>query len=462
MEDIINRLKSEIKTTDVIYRKIKRDKNTINIVYSESLSASDSISDFIIRSLNTIKFENKNIIDQIENNISNFKVSKLNSYEDVCFYLNSGFTIITVNNEKEYLSLEAKRDLSRGVTQSDTENSMRGPKDGFVEDYQKNLGLIKKRIRSNDFYIDDYYIGEKTKTKIGIMYLNDLIDPKTLENITGRIKKINSKGLVDSGMLKKLFEKEHKTIFPTILSTQRPDTVTHALLKGKIVILVDNSPYALVLPNTLNDFIKSGEDFMSKDSIISFTRAVKYIALFISLLAPAIYISLITYNQEIIPTDLLISFAIQRDQVPFPAFFEAFLMITAFEILRESDLRVPAFRGSSLSIVGALILGEASVSAGIVSPIMIIIVAITAISSLPFSEPDLIGAIRGYRILFMLGATVLGIIGVLLIFLYLVIKLSSVSTFGEYYLSPFVPFNFKGFRDSILKLPRKKNKNEKN
>lgn len=462
MEDIINRLKSEIKTTDVIYRKIKRDKNTINIVYSESLSAGDNISDFIIRSLNTIKLENKNIIDQIENNISNFKVSKLNSYEDVCFYLNSGFTIITVNNEKEYLSLEAKRDLSRGVTQSDTENSMRGPKDGFVEDYQKNLGLIKKRIRSNDFYIDDYYIGEKTKTKIGIMYLNDLIDPKTLENITGRIKKINSKGLVDSGMLKKLFEKEHKTIFPTILSTQRPDTVTHALLKGKIVILVDNGPYALVLPNTLNDFIKSGEDFMSKDSIISFTRAVKYIALFISLLAPAIYISLITYNQEIIPTDLLISFAIQRDQVPFPAFFEAFLMITAFEILRESDLRVPAFRGSSLSIVGALILGEASVNAGIVSPIMIIIVAITAISSLPFSEPDLIGAIRGYRILFMLGATVLGIIGVLMTFLYLVIKLSNVSTFGEYYLSPLVPFNFKGFRDSILKLPRKKNKNEKN
>lgn len=462
MEDIINRLKSEIKTTDVIYRKIKRGKNTINIVYSESLSAGDNISDFIIRSLNTIKFENKDIINKIENNISNFKVSKLNSYDDVCFYLNSGFTIITVNNEKEYLSLEAKRDLSRGVTQSDTENSMRGPKDGFVEDYQKNLGLIKKRIRSNDFFIDDYYIGEKTKTKVGIMYLNDLIDPKTLENITGRIKKINSKGLVDSGMLKKLFEKEHKTIFPTILSTQRPDTVTHALLKGKIVILVDNSPFALVLPNTLNDFIKSGEDFMSKDSIISFTRIVKYIALFISLLAPAIYISLITYNQEIIPTDLLISFAIQRDQVPFPAFFEAFLMIIAFEILRESDLRVPAFRGSSLSIVGALILGEASVSAGIVSPIMIIIVAITAISSLPFSEPDLIGAIRGYRILFMLGATVLGIIGVLMTFLYFVIKLSSVSTFGEYYLSPLVPFNFKGFRDSILKLPRKKKKNEKN
>lgn len=462
MEDIINRLKSEIKTTDVIYRKIKRGKNTINIVYSESLSAGDNISDFIIRSLNTIKFENKDIINKIENNISNFKVSKLNSYDDVCFYLNSGFTIITVNNEKEYLSLEAKRDLSRGVTQSDTENSMRGPKDGFVEDYQKNLGLIKKRIRSNDFFIDDYYIGEKTKTKVGIMYLNDLIDPKTLENITGRIKQINSKGLVDSGMLKKLFEKEHKTIFPTILSTQRPDTVTHALLKGKIVILVDNSPFALVLPNTLNDFIKSGEDFMSKDSIISFTRIVKYIALFISLLAPAIYISLITYNQEIIPTDLLISFAIQRDQVPFPAFFEAFLMIIAFEILRESDLRVPAFRGSSLSIVGALILGEASVSAGIVSPIMIIIVAITAISSLPFSEPDLIGAIRGYRILFMLGATVLGIIGVLMTFLYFVIKLSSVSTFGEYYLSPLVPFNFKGFRDSILKLPRKKKKNEKN
>ena len=173
----------------------------------------------------------------------------------------------------------------------------------------------------------------------------------------------------------------------------------------------------------------------------------------ISLLTPAIYISLITYNQEMIPLELLTNFAIQREGVPFPAFVESFIMMMAFEIIREADLRVPSFTGSSLSIVGALILGEAAVSAGIVSPIMIIVISLTAISSLPFSEFDLINTLRLYRILFMLGASFLGIVGVVIIFIYFIILLSTIESFGKPYLMPYVPTYITGLKDSIIKFP---------
>ena len=239
------------------------------------------------------------------------------------------------------------------------------------------------------------------------------------------------------------------------MTTERPDLVSNALLNGKVIIMVDNSPYALIIPGLLVDYFKTSEDFYSKNINVTFTRIIRYLAFFISILTPAIYLTLITYNQEIIPTELLVNFATQRDGVPFPAFFEAFIMIIAFELLRESDIRVPAFTGSALSIVGALILGDAAVAAGIVSPIMIIVIAITSICSLPFNEPDLINGLRWYRFLFMLGASFLGIIGILVVFLYFIIELVSTKTFNIPYLMTYSPFSKKGIKDSFIKTDNK-------
>ena len=230
----------------------------------------------------------------------------------------------------------------------------------------------------------------------------------------------------------------------------------NCLLEGKVAIVVDNSPYVLVIPVMLNDFFKTIEDLYGKSINVSFTRIIKYIAFFISILTPALYIAITTYNQEMIPTDLLVSFATQRDGVPFPAFFEAIMMMIAFEILRESDIRVPNPAGSALSIVGALILGDAAVSAGIVSPIMIIIIAITAISSLPFSEFEFTNAIRLYRLIFMLGAAFMGLIGVVVVGIFFIIKLASTKSFGKPYLIPFAPTYIEGLKNSIIKFPLRK------
>ncbi len=465
MNKLVEKLKTDTDNmNDIIYRKKIISKIELYIVFSESLTNSDKISDFIIRSLNKLKKVNKkNILDKIKNNISNNKVQEINSYQEICHYLHSGFTIIIINGIDTYLALETKGELSRSIDKPESENTYRGAKDAFTEIYQTNIGLIKRRIKSNKLRIKNFNKGNYTQSEIGLLSLSDKVHKESYNNVIKQLEKLNVEDIVNSGEIKNHIEKETKSAFPTIRTTERPDIASLALLSGKSVIVIDNCPYVLIIPACLNDFFKTSEDIYGKNINVTFTRILKLLAFFIALLVPAIYIAIITFNQEMLPTDLLINFAMQRDGVPFPAFFEAILMMICFEILREGDLRVPGFSGSALSIVGALILGDAAVNAGIVSPIMIIVIAITAISSLLFTEPELINALRIWRIFFMIGATIMGIIGVLVVFLLLIIHLSSLKSFGVPYLQPFSPINKKELKDSIIKVDSQTGgQNEKN
>lgn len=452
---IIEKIKYDTNNiSDMMYRKIYKDKHTIYIVYNEPLTSGNDISDFIVRSIDNINIK-KDPINSIYNSINNFKVKKINKYDDILKNIYNGFTIIIIDKLNEFLALETKANLSRSISAPNSENSLRGSKDSFVENYQTNIGLIKKRIKSKDLWIDNLNIGKYTDTNIGIVYINGVVKQELLEKVKKKFENINISGIIGSDEIKNLIDDETKSIFPTVLSTERPDLVCSSLLNGKIAIVVDNSPYVLVIPCVLNDYFKTPEDDYLKTYNATFTRVLRYIAFFIALIAPGLYITLITYNQEILPTELLISFAIQRNGVPFPAFFEALTMIKSFEILRESDLRVPGFTGSSLSIVGALILGDAAVSAGIVSPIMIIVVALTAICSLPFTEPEVIDSLRFYRILFMIGGSFLGIIGIIFVFIFFCIRMTSLDSFGVPYLTPYAPINLTGLKNSIIKFPIK-------
>ena len=450
MINIINKLKKETNNQDnIIYRKKKILYKEIYLIYNETLISSSSISDFVIRSLNKIKIPTyKSII----NKISNFKYKEINNYQDISYYLNSGFTIILISKSK-YLALETKKDLSRGITTPTTENTPRGALDSFTENIENNIGLIKRRIKSNDLWIKKYRIGKYTDTSIALLYINSIAKEELINKVDKLLKKINIDGIIASGVLRNLIEKENKNIFPNSISSEKPYTATKYLLQGNIIILVDNDPFCLILPTTLNDNFITEEDDYNKSINVSITRIIRYITFVITLLTPGLYIAFTTYNQEVIPVELLISIAAQRKNVPFSTFTECIFMILSFEILRESDLRLPSFASSAISIVGALILGEAAVSAGIVSPIMIIVVAITAISSLIFSEPEFTNALRIYRILFMIGATILGLYGVLLMFIIFLINLSSYNYLGMPYLSPFAPPNKNIIKDSFIKFP---------
>ena len=459
---IINKLKKDTNNSSyIVYRKKYIKKSKIDIIYNETLCDSDKLSDFILRSLDhieTIYKEEDTLYETVLDNISNMKLKEVKDYKDICTYLNNGFVILLIENDYS-LALEVKKNLSRSIDKPITESTLRGPLDCFTENIETNIGLIKRRIKTNKLWNEDYNLGKYTQNKLSILSIDGITDTNIKESLIQKIKKIDIDSVTDTGSLKHLLVKESKTIFPTIMTTERPDKVCDALLQGKTVIILDNSPFALIMPVFLNDFFISEDDKDSKYMNNSLIRILRYIAFFITLMTPALYIAVTTFNQEMLPLEFLISFASQRSSVPFPAFFEALLMILSFEILRESDLRIPNVSTSALSIVGALILGEAAVNAGIVSPVMIIVEAVTAISALLFTEPELINAIKWYRLLFMIGATTIGMYGVFIVFIYFLTNICSINSFGKPYTIPFAPLSISGLKNSIIKFPlNKRNK----
>lgn len=461
---IINKLKEETNNSSyIVYREKYINNIKIDIIYNEVLTDQDKMSNFIYRSLDHIEkiYQEKELLyDVIKNNISNIKIKEINNYQDICKYLNNGFVILLIEDDYS-LALEVKKNLTRSIEKPMTETTIRGAMDSFTENIETNIGLIKRRLKTNKLWNEDMELGKYTKNKISILTIKGLTDSKIKDNIINKLNSLEIDGVTDTGTLKHLIENETKTIFPTSITTERPDKVVSSLLRGKTVIIIDNCPFVLIMPVDINDFFLSQDDKDSNYINNSLTRILRYLAFFITVLTPGIYIALTTFNQEMIPLELLTSFASQRSTVPFPAFFEALLMFVSFEILRESDYRIPNVSNSALSIVGALILGEAAVNAGIVSPIMIIIVAITAISALVVVEPELSNAIKWYRILFMLGGTTIGIFGIFIVFIIFTTNLCSINSYGKSFTMPFTPINID-IKNSIIKFPLlKRNKRNK-
>lgn len=461
---IINKLKEETNNSSyIVYREKYINNIKIDIIYNEVLTDQDKMSNFIYRSLDHIEkiYKGKELLyDVIKNNISNIKIKEINNYQDICKYLNNGFVILLIEDDYS-LALEVKKNLTRSIEKPMTETTIRGAMDSFTENIETNIGLIKRRLKTNKLWNEDMELGKYTKNKISILTIKGLTDSKIKDNIINKLNSLEIDGVTDTGTLKHLIENETKTIFPTSITTERPDKVVSSLLRGKTVIIIDNCPFVLIMPVDINDFFLSQDDKDSNYINNSLTRILRYLAFSITVLTPGIYIALTTFNQEMIPLELLTSFASQRSTVPFPAFFEALLMFISFEILRESDYRIPNVSNSALSIVGALILGEAAVNAGIVSPIMIIIVAITAISALVIVEPELSNAVKWYRILFMLGGTTIGIFGIFIVFIIFTTNLCSINSYGKSFTMPFTPID-SDIKNSIIKFPLlKRNKRNK-
>lgn len=440
-------------STDIVTRNIEN----ISYIYLESVSSDDKISNFLNKSLLNIKTFN-DLLSLINKNIYNSHIIVEQDINKVYYYLASGFTCIFINNEKNYIAIETRASIDRGVNESSSEPIIRGPKDSFTENHSINVGLIRKRIKDKNLRIEEILVGVRTQAKTNIIYIKDIADKKRVKIIKEIINNINIDGILDTGYITDYIERNNKSLFPIVISTERPDLVCQNILNGKIVILVENSPTAIILPACLEDFMKVSEDYFHKSSNTTFSRILRYIAFIIAILTPSLYIALMTFNQEIIPDQLLISLAGQRSQVPFPTFIEVLIYIIIFEILREADIRSKSNAGASMSIVGALILGDASVSAGLVSPIVIIVVAITSICELVFSDMDLVNAIRQWRLIFIFSTILTGMIGIVVTGLILIIKLCSIEVLDTPYLLPFSPLNKKSLKDSIMLVPSYKRK----
>lgn len=323
--------------------------------------------------------------------------------------------------------------FDRGITNVQSELSLCGPKDSFIENINVNLGLIRKRIKNNDLKVDSMYIGRYTDTKVDILYIEGIVKKDLVNHVKKKLNRIDIDGIIDSSYLKNSLENKFN-LFPTLIMTERPDKSCMALLEGKVVILVDNSPYAVILPSFFMDFFHTTDDYFQKSFNVSFIRIIRLIAFLIAIFIPGLYISVTTRNYNLVPLDLLLVLKAGRTLVPFPAYIEAIFMIICFEILKESDLRMSTTSGSAISILGGLILGDAAVAAGIVSPIMIIVIAISSIAGLIFTSIELFNAIRTYKLFILLLSVLFGIYGVILGGIIMVINLLGTETFGYNYL----------------------------
>ncbi|MDD6223548.1 MAG: spore germination protein [bacterium] len=453
--EIIQKIKKDTnQASDIIYKEIQIKDQKIALVYSEVLTNGNEISNNILKNITKIIDEDISIGNQLftffYNSIPSHNVTTLKNYSDLLNKLFNGFCIFITGNH-DYFGIEIKASLDRGITTVEGEVSVRGPKDSFTENYSKNLGLIRRRIKSENLWLNTYELGKQTKTKVALLYMNNICEKKLVKSVDRKLKKINIDGILDSGYLKDYLNEE-SNIFPTIITTERPDLVAMSLLEGKVVILVDNSPYLLILPCFFIDLFHTPDDYYQKPINITFIRIIRICAFIISILVPAYYIAITTHNHDSITTDLLLNFLSQRQTVPFPALVEALLMTISFEILRESDMRMASTMGTAVSILGGLVLGDAAVSAGIISPIMIIVVAISAISGLVFTSIELTSAIRWWRIILMILAASLGIYGIFLGIILLISKLTSIKSLGKPYLAPFSPLIKQEQKDAIIRI----------
>lgn len=468
IDNKVNKVIERIKlmngdSPDLTIRNINIMYKNIGYIYLESVSSDDKVSNFLMKSI--VKITEKctildnlftNIYNELNNNIYNSKIQTIDNYDDLYYYLSSGFTCVAVDGFRKAIVIETRETLDRGVSEPISEVNIKGPKDSFTENYNKNIGLIRKRIKDPNLWIKEYKVGRRTKTKVGILYIKDLANLNMLNNIQEKIKNIDIDGIFDVGYIRDFLVKDSYTTFPTVINTERPDIACSSLLEGKIVIIVENTPNILAIPGLLSNFINAPEDSYQKANNVTLTRFLRLLSLIITITAPALYIAVTTFNQEVIPDTLLISLALQRSKVPFPNSFAIIVLLIVFEILREGDLRIPATMGTSISIVGALVLGDAAVNAGLVSPMAVIVVAISSITGLLFNDSDMINCFRWWKLIFILLSSTMGLIGFLCAGIIYTAELSSLESFGVGYLKPFSPFNKALFNDTIFTKPHNK------
>lgn len=391
-----------------------------------------------------------------ENSFGISDVTEYRTMEEAATGMLTGDAIFFLEGYDRALKIKDKGYPNMGVKETQSEKVIRGSNEGFAESVKVNTALIRKRLRTPKVKVRETFAGRRSYTNVDLVYMEDLIHPEMLAAIEERLAEFEIDGVGDSGVIEQLTEGSWWSPFPQFQTTQRPDRAAMAILEGRIVLLTDNSPVALILPTGYNSFIQTSDDYYSRWEIASFTRILRYIASFLAMTLPGLYLAMTNFHTQILPTDLLLSFAAARQGVPFPEVIEILLMELAFELLREAGVRLPGAMGNTIGIVGGLIIGQAAVDANIVSPIVVIVVALTALCSFAVPNEEFATAFRILKFGFILLCAWLGFFGFLLSLLAVLIHLSYLESFGIPYLMPFIGPDLNEYqdeRDTLLRLP---------
>lgn len=450
------------KSSDVIIREFNfgHDRRASGaLIYIDGMIDKDVIHKNILQPLmyDTLMFAQKDPmdftnIDAVKKNLLTVSdMLKVSFFGDLLDHLLSGGTILLVDGSKEALVINAKKWESRGVDEPETESVVRGPREGFTENLKVNTALLRRKIKDPDLCLETVKIGDKTKTEVCIAYLKSIANPRLIDEIRIRLNRIKTDAILESGYIEQFIEDAPFSNFSTVADSEKPDRVAAKILEGRAAILVDGTPFVLTMPMLFIESFQSAEDYYSRTIFSSFIRLLRFLAYAVSILAPSTYVALTVFHQELIPTELLISIAAGREPVPFPAVLEAVFMLVTFDILREAGVRLPKPVGPAVSIVGALVLGESAVSAGLISPIMVIIVATTAIAS--FVVPAQTDSSTILRYIYLTLAGFAGGFGILMGLLITLMHLASLRSFGTPYLSPIAPLSLTGLKDTFIRMP---------
>ncbi|MEK4348069.1 spore germination protein [Paenibacillus sp. FSL P4-0184] len=431
-------------------------------IHLNGLVNKETVDEFVIGSLLGITDEMLKESISATNDLKEFVLNRAleigqaqlqEEWNEVLLAILSGKTVILIEGYDSAIVCETEGGEARSVSEPSTQLVVRGPKDSFVESVATNISLIRRRIKSSKLRLEHFKIGKVTHTDVALMYIKDNADERLVEEVRNRLQQINVDAIMESGYIEELIQDKTFTPFPTINNSERPDVAATNLLEGRVVIIIDGTPFVLILPAVFTLFFQSASDYAQRFDITILMRLVRYISFIVLILGPSVYIALTTYHYEMIPTTLLINLLSQRENVPFPAFVEAILMEGAFEIIREAGVRMPRAVGQTVSVVGALILGQAVVEAGIITPVMVIVVALTGIASFAIPAYNMAIAGRIIRFGFLMLAGMFGFYGITLGLILLVAHMNSLRSFGVPYLSPIVPLSSHGQKDAFFRLP---------
>lgn len=427
------------------------------LIYIDGMVDTTSINHFILKPLmlrnktNTHKKSNickvriseNNEDFNLENYISDCllpqnKVSIVEDFASVISDINVGNCIVFLDTLPIAYSIDVKGFKQRSISTPQNEVIVRGSQEAFVEALRTNTSILRRLVNNENLIIENSVVGKISKTNVAICYMSNIANADLVAEVQYRINNLDIDALVSSGQLEQLIQDDSNNIFPQIIATERPDKAVYSLWDGRVIVIVNGSPYVLIMPGVFNDFLSSPEDINLKHQFSNLAKAIRLLATFFALLLPGLYIAISNYHQELIPTELLFAIAASRESVPFPIIFELLFMEISFELIREAGLRVPSPIGQTIGIVGALILGDAAVKANIVSPILIIIVALTALCSFAIPDVSLNFTFRILRFVYIFLGYLGGFLGIGLGIFALLLSLSNLTSFGTPYIMPFL------------------------
>lgn len=434
---------------DLMTRELRLGGQVVELAFIDGLVDRSTIQDAIITRLQEeiVRRQKQSLppwggvsLEEAEASmIGTSRLGRSNDLDQITKSLLEGGTLIAANNWDQALLASTEGWEKRDISEPDTEPVVRGSREGFTENLRTNTALLRRRLRSRDLILERMRVGTVTNTPVTIMYLKGIVNQGVLAEVKQRLSRVEMDAVLESGYLEEWIEDDPFSPFPQVQYTERPDKAAASLLEGKVAIMTDNTPMVLIVPTTINSLMQSPDDYSERSWLSLPVRLVRYAGLIFTLLLPATYVALVSFHIELIPTPLMLSLIRQRETVPYPAVVEALGMELVLQVLIEAGLRLPRPIGSAVTIVGAIVIGDAAVSAGLVSATMVITASLTALASFTIPAYNLGATVRWLGVLMILPASILGLPGMLFGILALLIHMSNLRSFGTPYLAPLAP-----------------------